>query len=198
MTGLDGGGDTEADGEDETPAWVDEVVELARPALGGGDLSEAREAAGQHGFGVRLRDTVLVLYPEDWLEDGVVRPDVDVDRAFEVDLADTADRQRARERNEKLLGEFESSVERGTVDDVAVEDVVFNVRRFAEFCANHHGVAVDEAGDVVEEFVSDYYVRNVWASESQREALVASLDVVFDWLDVDVDPCSLQGDRMTS
>lgn len=171
-----------ADEIDRHTDWVHEVVGLARAAVGGGrdasELDRVRDVASDHGFRARLRDDdVLVLHPDGWLdEDGVLRGDVDPDEALEVPLGDSGGAEEARERNDELLDGFER--------EVGDEDVWFNVELFAEYCETHHGVAVDEVtARQLEEFVDEYYPRNVWASESAEEKLERSLQALGRYLE---------------
>jgi hypothetical protein len=160
---------------EERPSWVDEAARLSRVALSGDDVmredarTERDELAAEHGYEARVReDRVLVLHPAGWLdEDGVVDMDAfDADEAYEVPL-DGGGYDEARAYNDTLLEEFEED---------ASEADVFNARAFAEFCENHHATAVKNVSEEhVHEFIDDYYVRNVWASEEAEERVEESL-----------------------
>lgn len=173
-----------AEGPDRDAEWVQEVVAVARAAVGArrdaGELDRMEDIAGDHGYRARLRDDdVLVLHPDDWLDDeGVLHGDVDPDDALEIHLGDSGGAEEARMRNDDLLEGFEA--------DVEDEDVRFNVERFAEYCENHHGVAVDEVtSQQVEEFVDEYYPRNVWPSGSAEEKLESSLRALGRYVDAE-------------
>jgi len=156
---------------DENPDWVDEAARLTRVAVGGDDDARERrdEIAEEHGYDTRVReDGTLVLHPADWLdENGVVDMDAfDAGEAYEVPL-DGGGYEEACEANDALLEDF--------VED-ADEDEVFNARAFVEFCENHHAVAVENVRrEHVEEFLEEYYVRNVWADESAEERVEESV-----------------------
>lgn len=158
--------------EDERPDWVEEAARLARVAASGDDEARKRrdEVAAERGYEARLRDDgTLVLHPADWLdEDGVVDMEAfDADEAYEVPL-DGGGFEEARRRNNALLDEF-------TDGDVDEKDV-FNARAFVEFCENHHAVAVENVGDEhIEEFLNEYYVRNVWSDEEAEDRVDESL-----------------------
>lgn len=157
--------------ETERPGWVEEAVRLTRFALSGDEgARERRDAlAEEHGYRAWERDDgTLVLHPAEWLdEDGVVDMDAfDADEAYEVPL-DGGGYEEARGANEALLEGFE---------DNAPEPDAFNARAFAEFCENHHATAVENVGEEhVEEFLEEYYVRNVWASDEAEERVEESL-----------------------
>lgn len=172
------------DGLDRDADWVRECVGIARAAVGvrgeADELDRLKKLAGEHGYRARLReDEVLVLHPEDWLdEEGVLRGDVDADEALEIAIGDSGGAEEARQRNDDVLEGFERRIED--------EEVRFNVERFAEYCENHHGVAVDEVtARQVDEFVDEYYVRNVWSSESAEEKLERSLEMLGSYLDAE-------------
>jgi hypothetical protein len=160
------------DDEDRRPDWVEEAARLARVAISGDDGARGRrdELAGEHGYEARVRDDgTLVLHPDDWLdEDGVVDMEAfDAEEAYEVPL-DGGGFEEARRKNDALLNEFEG-------EEVG-EGEMFNARAFVEFCENHHAVAVENVGeDHVEEFLNDYYVRNVWADEVAERCVEGSL-----------------------
>jgi hypothetical protein len=169
MTGVDeGGGEPNVDGR---PDWVDEAARLTRVALSGNDdaREERNDLVSERGYDARLRDDgVLVLYPADWIdEDGVVDMEAfDADEAYEVPL-DGGGFDDAREKNEALLDEFVEEVD---------DSVAFNAREFAEFCENHHAVAVEDASQKhVDRFVNDYYVRNVWTNDEVEERVEEAL-----------------------
>lgn len=157
----------------EHPDWVKEAARLTRVALSGDvEARERRDAlAEEHGYEARVReDGVLVLHPAGWLnEDGVVDMEAfDADEAYEVPL-DGRGYDEAREANDSLLEEFEDREE-------AREEDIFNARSFVEFCENHHATAVENVGEEhVREFLDDYYVRNVWASDEAEERVEESL-----------------------
>lgn len=160
----------------EHPDWVKEATRLTRVALSGDDEARDRRdtLAKEHGYEARVReDGTLVLHPADWLdEDGVIDMEAfDADDAYEVPL-DGRGYDEAREANDSLLEEFEDREE-------AKQEDIFNARAFAEFCENHHATAVENVGEEhVREFLNDYYVRNVWASEKAEERVEESLNIL--------------------
>jgi hypothetical protein len=158
---------------EELPDWVNETARLTRVALSGDDEAcERRDTlAAEHGYEARVReDGVLVLHPADWLdEDGVVDMEkFDADEAYEVPL-DGRGYDEARDANDSLLDTFEENGE-------VCEEDVFNARAFVEFCENHHATAVENVGEEhLSEFLDEYYVRNVWASDAAEERVEESL-----------------------
>lgn len=158
-------------GSQERPDWVEEAARLTRVALSGDDEARERRDAVAEERGYRAwerEDGTLVLHPADWLDDGGVvdMEAFDAEEAYEVPLEGEG-YEEAREANDALLGEFESG---------ASEQDVFNARAFAEFCENHHATAVENVSEKhVREFLEEYYVRNVWASDEAEERVEESL-----------------------
>jgi hypothetical protein len=135
------------------------------------------ELLADHGYVARVRDAdaTLVCYPEDWLEDGTVHPgDVaDTDRAIEVSLAgggEQGDYETAAERNAELV-----SLVNDNYGPVHSE----NAAAFAEFMNNHYARPMDTATDDEREaFLEDYFPRNAWPSDEQREQIEATLAII--------------------
>jgi hypothetical protein len=188
--------DEEPDGEDGTerplPESVVEAAErltrLARDAVDGNEAAAYRDRRGTlldaHGYVARLRSEdhgeVLVLHPAEWVEDGVVRVERvdDVDRAVEVPLDGTGDPDEWDEveaRNRALAEAVEA--EHGPVHGA-------NAHAFADFMGNHYARPIGRATErQVREFTEEYFPRNAWPTEDQREALEASLDLLFERVD---------------
>lgn len=162
--------------------WVREAVRLTREALAGDEEAarEREELVRRHGFRARYRedDRVLVLYPEDWLEDGeVVLDEVEeVERAMEVDLEGEIEWSEARRKNEEVLGEFE---------DRFGDSHAFNARAFMEYLENHYSTSIHEASDrLVEEFLSEYYPRNVWPPEEAEDCVEESVELLLETAEI--------------
>jgi len=163
---------------------VDEAERLTRLARtasdpGAADLYRERrdELVTDHGYEPRLReeDDTLVLYPDEWVEDGTVRLDrvEDTDRAVEVSLSGPGDADRYRE-----VAAYNEAVAEA-VAETAGEVHGENARRFAEFMSNHYVREVDDAPpDALEAFREDYFPRNAWPTDEQRAALDESLSLV--------------------
>lgn len=201
---LDGGeqADDRGDGaetEDERagelpPKLVAETRRLTRLARRVGDDDEAEayrddrdDRLADHEFTSRIRaeDDTLVLYPEEWIEDGTVQFErvEDTDRAYELTLSGPGDPdewEQVEEHNAELVervGEEHGDVHRR------------NARVFADFMGNHYARRVETATEgEVEEFLTDYYRRNAWLSASAREAVEESIRCVFDVADVGGEP----------
>ena len=59
-----------------------------------------------------------------------------------------------------------------------------NAESFADFMGNHYARPVEAAtAGMVREFIEEYFVRNAWPSESQREVVEKSIERVFDAAD---------------
>ncbi|MFC6988107.1 rnhA operon protein [Haloplanus sp. GCM10025708] len=165
---------------------VDEAERLTRLARDAVDESEAaayeRERASmlaEHDFTARIReeDDTLVLHPEEWVEDGVIRVEriEDVDRGIEVSLAGAGDPD-----DWDAVEEHNAAV----VDAVAAEAGEIhaeNARAFADFMGNHYAKRIERAtADELQEFLDEYYPRNAWPSDEQRAVIAQSLELAFD------------------
>jgi hypothetical protein len=164
---------------------VDEAERLTRLARDAVDDAAAEayrerrdELLADHGFvpRVRERDDTLVCYPGDWLDDdGRVQLDdvEDTDRAAGVSLSgpgEQGDYEAAAARNEELV---ERVHERH--GDVHGD----NAAAFAEFMNNYYARPMDAADDRErEEFLDEYFPRNAWPTDEQRERVEASLDLI--------------------
>lgn len=158
--------------------WVEEVIRLTREALAGDEEArmERDEFVQRHGYRARYRedDRVLVLYPDDWVEDGeVVLDEVeDVDRALEVDLEREMEWRDAHRENEEVLREFEERF-----DDWQA----YNARAFTEFLENHYSTSIHGATErLVEEFLGEYYPRNVWPPEEAEGCVEESVELLLE------------------
>ncbi|SEH38862.1 hypothetical protein SAMN05192561_101430 [Halopenitus malekzadehii] len=153
------------------------------------DLYRRRRAelVSDHDYTPRVReeDDTLVLYPSEWMADGTVQLDriEDTDRAVEVSLSGPGDADQFDEVD---------AANAAIVDRIAAEhgpEHAANVRAFADFMSNHYVRRVTEATAAErEKFRTEYYPRNVWPSDEQRDRLDRSLSLL-DALDVDaIDP----------
>ncbi|MFB6268964.1 MAG: rnhA operon protein [Halobacterium sp.] len=163
---------------------AERLTRLARDAVDDNAADAYRDRRddllADHGFVAHVResDDTLVCHPADWLDDdGTVRTgDVeDTDRAAEVSLAgpgEQGDYEEAVERNEELVERVRD--EHGDVHGD-------NVAAFADFMNNHYARPLDTASDRERrEFLDDYFPRNAWPTDEQREAVERSLDLAFE------------------
>ncbi|TKX69123.1 hypothetical protein [Halorubrum sp. SP9] len=172
-------------------AAVDEaerLTRLAREAESAEPTPEIEEAAGQYrerrdalaaeyGYTARVRDEddALVLYPDEWMEDGTVRLDrvEDTDRAVEVSLSGPGDADRYRQ-----VAAYNEAVAEAVADrepDVHAR----TAETFAAFMSNHYVRPVDDATPAMRaEFREEYLVRNGWPTDEQLDAVDESLSVI--------------------
>jgi hypothetical protein len=182
----------DADGDEEVPpSVVDEaerLTRLAREAIDENEAAAYREerdalVAG-HDFRARVREDggrdTLVLYPDEWMADGLIQRDQieDVDRGIERPLEAPG----AEDDWEEV-----ESHNRAVADRVAAEHGephAANVSAFADFMSNHHARAIDDATDAdAEEFLGEYYPRNAWPTDRQRDAVEESVALAFETAD---------------
>jgi len=183
-TGTDGeSGGAVGSPAEETVEEAERLTRLAREAAVEAAAEAYRERrddlVDDHDYTARVRqeDDTLVLYPEEWVEDGTVRLEriEDTDRAVEVSLSGPdhgAEWDSVEEANQAIV----DAVEREYGSDHAA-----NVRAFADFMSNHYLKRVDDATEAErEEFLTEYYRRNAWPSEAQESIVAESVDLVND------------------
>ena len=184
---------------DDVVAEAERLTRLARRAV---DPDEATAYRGErdrllsaHGFVARVREeearNVLVCYPDEWIEEGAVRTDRidDLARATERPLDGTGDE-----------GEWEAVEAHNREIAAAVEEAAgpvhgANASAFADFMGNHYVRRVGSATDAeLREFLAEYFPRNVWPTDAQREAVEESLQLVLEAAD-GTPPGFLERDR---
>jgi len=161
---------------------AERLTRLARRATDDAEAAayerDRDERLAEHGFAARIReaDDTLVLHPSEWLEGETAQLDriEDTDRAVELPLSGSGD-----------PGAWESVEEHNAavveaVDDRAGEVHAANARAFADFMGNHYARRVETATAAeLREFLREYFPRNAWPSDEQREAVERSLEHVF-------------------
>ena len=158
----------------ESEAAVDDAAEAYRERRDG--------LVDEHDFTARVRDEddTLVLYPEEWVEDGTVQFDriEDTDRAVEVSLSGPdhgAEWEHVEDENQAIVDAVET--EYGPAHAA-------NVRAFADFMGNHYLKTVaDATPEEREEFLTEYYPRNAWPSKEQESIVVDSVELVAEVVD---------------
>ncbi|SFF92017.1 hypothetical protein SAMN04488063_0799 [Halopelagius inordinatus] len=185
--------DSAAEREDPPEDAVDEIERLTRLARGAADENERaayedrRETIlDEFAFTPRVRedDETLVLYPTEWVEDGVVQIDRidDVDRGIERPL-----RTDAGDEGEFAAVESHNSAIVDAVEDAHGPVHAANARVFADFMSNHYVRRIESASrKEVQEFLDEYYLRNAWPSEDQSSVVDESLELTFDVAGTDV------------
>lgn len=181
-----GTADRESPEAGELPAEVvDEAERLTRLARDAIDEQEARayrearrDLLADHDFTVRIREdehAVLVIHPEEWVEDGTVYPERidDIDRGIERPLSgpgDPDDWEQIREQNDALAAEIEA--EYGPTHGA-------NVQLLADFMSNHYAKPIEQATEAeLAEFRSEYYRRNAWPTDDQKAVVEESIELV--------------------
>ncbi|WP_436930338.1 DUF7108 family protein [Halosimplex halobium] len=180
--------DEESDPDDLPPeSVVDEaerLTKLAREAAVDAEAAAYRsdrdERLADHDYTARVREDetrdVLVLHPEEWVEDGEIRTEriEEIDRGIEIPLSGPGEGDDWAEIDE---------YNREVVADVRAEhgdDHAANVAALADFMGNHYAKPVHDAtADELEEFLADYYKRNAWPTAAQREVVEKSVRVAF-------------------
>lgn len=163
---------------------VEEASRLTRVARRASDPAEATAYRRQrdqlisgYGFDARVRDSddTLVCYPAEWIEDGKVRLDrvTDRDRAIEAPLSGSGDSDEwdsVEAHNAALVTQIRAEYGKPHAA---------NARALADFMGNHYTRRMNTATpEQLEEFRTEYYRRNVWPSDNQRELLERTLQIV--------------------
>ncbi|MUW14875.1 hypothetical protein GJ633_09520 [Halorubrum sp. CBA1125] len=176
------------DPDDRVPDVPVEVVDEAERLTRLARQTDAEEATAfyrerrdalvaDHGYTPRLReeDDTLVLYPDEWMEDGTVQLNriETTDRAVEVSLSGPGDADRYRE-----IAAYNDAVAEA-VTERADEVHAATARAFAAFMSNHYVRAVDDATpDMRAEFREEYLPRNGWPTDEQLAVVEESLSVI--------------------
>ncbi|WP_246391877.1 DUF7108 family protein [Halosimplex pelagicum] len=180
--------DDDAEPDDIPPEpVVDEAERLTRLAREAVDRDEAAayrvdrdERLADHDYTARVREDetrdVLVLHPEEWVEDGEIRTErvEAIDRGIEIPLSGPGegdDWQDIDDYNRDIVAEVRE--EHG-------EDHAANVAALADFVGNHYAKPIHDAtADELSEFLTDYYPRNAWPTAEQRAVVEKSVRVAF-------------------
>jgi hypothetical protein len=177
-----------SDSDDPLPSDViaeaERLTRRAREAVDDNEIQAYREARAElldeHGYRARIREEendVLVLYPDDWVEDGTVHPEriEDIDRGVERPLEGPGDTDRweqTESHNRDLAETVEA--EHGSVHGA-------NAHALADFMGNHYAKPIEQAtGEELQEFLDDYFPRNAWPSDDQKPVVEESIRLVFD------------------
>jgi hypothetical protein len=165
---------------------VDETERLTRhardaPGEDEADAARARrdELLTSHGFIAREReeDATLVLYPDDWVEDGDVQLEriEDTDRAIERSLEAPGDEtswESVEEHNRSIVEQIEEQY--GEVHGK-------NAATFADFMGNHYSKPIEKTTQTMrEEFLTEYFPRNAWPSQKQRTVIEQSVELTLE------------------
>ena len=128
-----------------------------------------------HGYVARVREDAagetLVLYPDEWVDDGVVRVDrvEDTGRAVERSLSGVGsdDWDKVAAHNRRIADR---------VAAVHGDPHGPTAHAYADFLSNHYAKRVEAASPAERrEFREEYLPRNGWPTEAQREAVEESL-----------------------
>ena len=181
--------DDDTDGTDSAvpPDVVDEAERLTRLAREARDDAETavylddRDAlVAEHDFVARVReenDDTLVLYPDEWVEDGTVYPDriEDVDRGIERPLEGSG----AAEDWDSVEAQNRDVAE--TVADEHGDIHGQNAHALADFAGNHYAKPIAELTQgETQEFLREYFPRNAFPSDDQKAVVEESVDRAVD------------------
>ena len=170
--------DLPADIQDE----VERLTRLARQAVDEGAAAAYRDQRAallsEHEYEARVREEdtgdVLVCYPAEWVADGVIQPDMvdDTDRGVEIRLSGPGDPDEWDEVEERNRAVVEA------VRDDHGEVHAATARALADFMGNHYAKAIAEATpEELAEFREEYFPRNAWPTDRQRELLDDSVEL---------------------
>ncbi|WP_227131916.1 DUF7108 domain-containing protein [Halorubellus salinus] len=164
---------------------ADRLTRLAREAVDEDEAAAYRtdreETLAEHGFTARVREDdageTLVLHPEEWLDDGTIRPDriEDTDRAVEVSLSGASDPDEWQDVDDHNRALVESVRENhGEVHGT-------NATVLADFAGNHYAKPIEDlTATELREFETEYVPRNAWLDDDQSTVLRESVRYAFD------------------
>jgi hypothetical protein len=194
-----GGDESERDGEplpESVLEAADRLTRLARDATDECEAAAYREdrdaLLADHGYEARVREDdegdVLVCYPCEWLDDGVVRVEAieDLSRGVEVPLSGPGNAD-----DWETVAAHNHKVAEAVADRYGAPHGT-TAAALADFASNHYVKPIEDlTADERREFREEYLPRNAWPTEAQRERAAESvrlaLDVVADATDGDVD-----------
>jgi len=161
---------------------AERLTRLARRAVDENEAAayerdrDERLAAFDYTARVRAEDDTLVLHPAEWVEGDTAQLDriEDTDRAVEISLSgsgDPAEWESVEHHNAAVVDRVR---ERAGAVHAA------NARAFADFMGNHYAREVETATAAeLQEFLTEYFPRNAWPSDEQRDAVEQSLEHVY-------------------
>jgi hypothetical protein len=180
--------DAPASAGEVPPVVVDDaerLTHLAREAVDDDEAAAYRADRNaqldDHDFTARVREDdsgeTLVLHPQEWVDDGTIRPERvdDTDRAIELSLSGTDspdDWQAVDDHNREL-----AAAVRETHGDRhgAVVDVL------ADFASNHYAKPIEALSAAeLREFEAEYVTRNAWLDDDALAVLEESVRYAFD------------------
>ena len=164
---------------------AERLTRLARDAVDPDERAAYRErraeAVAEHGYAVRVREedahAVLVCYPADWLDEGIIRTDRidDLDRAVERPLSGPGNPDDWDEINA-----YNRSIAARVADRHGSAHGA-NAGAFADFMGNHYARPVDSASAAeIDDFLAEYFPRNAWPTAEQEAVVETSIDLLFD------------------
>jgi hypothetical protein len=191
------------DGKELPGDLVAEAERLTRLAREAADDAEAEayrtdreKRLAEYGFTARVREedagAVLVCHPAEWVANGTIQfGDVeDTGRAVERRLSgpgEDSEFEPVDAHNREVVADIEAQA-----DPVHAE----NATAFADFMSNHYVRRVETAtGEELREFLEEYFPRNAFPSEAQRDAVEESLRLVFEVTDREAPPVLDRGSR---
>jgi hypothetical protein len=166
----------------EVVTEAERLTRLARRAVDDAEAAayerDRDERLAEYGFVARVRedDDTLVCHPAEWLDGDTARIEriEDTGRAVEVPLSGSGD----PEAWDEVEAHNAAIVEQ--VADRDGEVHAANARAFADFMGNHYARRMETAtAEELREFLTEYYPRNAWPSDEQREAVEQSLERIF-------------------
>lgn len=161
---------------------VDEAERLTRLARrASGDEAEAYrrdrdERLAEHGYTARVReeDDTLVCHPEEWLDErGLVRTERihDLSRGVERSLSGPGDPDEW-----DVIAAHNSEIADQVADEYG-DPHGETARALADFASNHYAKPIEALTETeLAEFREEYFPRNAWPSEPQREHLSVSIE----------------------
>jgi len=163
---------------DDVVAEAERLTRLARRASGEEAAAYRRdrdERLAEYGYTARIReeDDTLVCYPTEWLdEDGQVRTEwiEDISRGVERPLSGPGDPD-----DWDAVATHNRDIAARTAEKHG-EPHGETARALAAFASNHYAKPIEALTEAeLAEFREEYFPRNAWPSDEQRETLSLSI-----------------------
>lgn len=167
---------------------VETLTRRIRNAVDGNEReayrNEREALLAGHAYSARVREgdtgETLVLYPDEWVEDGTVQLDriEDTDRAVERSVSGPGadvDWETVDNHNREIAARV-----RKRHGDVHGE----TAHAFAAFMSNHYAKPIETATPAErEEFRVEYFPRNAWPTDAQRDRVAESVRLTLEAAD---------------
>jgi hypothetical protein len=182
-----GESDSDEGGNELPDEVIERAVTLTRRAQSAVDdneraayLADRDDLLTEYEFRARVRDedrAVLVLYPDEWVEDGTVYPEriENIDRGIERPLEGVGETD-----NWETIDAHNRDLADAVADKHGPTHGA-NAHALADFMGNHYSKPIQSATrEELELFLEEYFLRNAWPTDDQKAVVRESVHLVFE------------------